>query len=480
MADRFQADGRSVTNSLVQTKSVPQTVAILGGGFSGAAVAYHLALGGREHADIFVFEPRESIGKGLAYDTADPSHRINVPATRMSLLPDDPDHFARWVEQQAVVADDPDAARPNGDVYPRRGVFGAYVHDQLSSLLQSGAVRHARAEVRSVTKIGDRWQVTASNGETVIADVVVIATTHPAPSAPLRLAHALAQHPRFIADPLEPRCLDVIRPQDRVLIVGNGLTSADVIASLTRRGHRGGLVSVSRRGLRSRGHAPLTQEPFGDFLNPPAKTALELLVRIRAAIRDAGKSGLTWHAVIDQVRMCGQEIWSHLPVHERRQVVRHLRPYWDVHRFRIAPQVEDVIDTALAEGRLQVERAGIGAVRTFSETIFVTLAGRGAPVQELAFDAVVVTTGPAHGQIFGQSDWLRQLAADGHVHLDPTGLGLACNARSQALDTKGEPDKSLLIAGPLARGYFGELMGLPQVSEHAVLVAQTVMDAISD
>jgi hypothetical protein len=46
---------------------------------------------------VFV-EPRANLGGGIAYSTEFDSHLLNVPAGNMSALPDDPDHFLRWMQ----------------------------------------------------------------------------------------------------------------------------------------------------------------------------------------------------------------------------------------------------------------------------------------------------------------------------------------------------------------------------------------------
>ncbi|WP_221163557.1 FAD/NAD(P)-binding protein [Rhizobium sp. NLR22b] len=454
-------------------KSERSVVAIIGGGLSGAGVAYHLARANcGERPIIMVFEPRAELGRGLAYDTDDPAHRINVPAAKMSLQPDDLGGFQAWIEARDAVADDPGARQPDGMLFPRRRLFGEYVASLLKPLLEEGVVLHNRARVTGLERRGGRWSIQDDKGGVTEADIVAIATSHPPPAAPGRLAASLAAHPRFVADTTKPGALGVIRRHDRVLVIGNGLTAADVIASLAECGHDGPVTAISRRGLRSRGHAPEPQQLFGDFVSQAAHSALALLVRIRADIEAAKAQGISWHGVIDQVRAQGYELWQALPIAERRRLVRHLRPYWDVHRFRIAPQVEAVLDAAIAAGRLEVLAGSVADARIEGELVLCTLQPRHRRQSlERSYDAVVVTTGPAHGGILETQPWLAALAASGHLSLDPTGLGLACTEQSEAIGPSGKADPSLLISGPLARGTFGELMGLPQVTEHAFFVA---------
>lgn len=455
-------------------------VAIIGGGFTGASVAFHLAANPDLDAlTIVVFEPRETLGAGVAYDTKDPAHRINVPATRMSLLPDDDEHFSRWLKANDDPSDDPAALTSDGRLFPRRGVFGRYVASCMQDALASGRVRHERCRVVGVTRQGDRWRIVDQQGIVLMADIVVVATTHPPPDAPGGIDRALSGHPRYIRDATLPDALLPIRQDDRVLVVGTGLTSADVIASLRHRGHTGPITAFSRRGLRSRGHAPLPQEPFGEFLTPRHATALSLLKAVRGAIGKAQGQGISWHAVLDGVRAQAGGIWRQLPLVEKRRLVRHLRSYWDVHRFRIAPQLEHALDDAVADASLRYFAGRLIGIEQQADTIACTFRYRRSNIEEQhLYDAVVVTTGPSHASIFKWQPWLRDLYDAGFVSPDPIGLGLACSENSEAIGRDGKLSPSLLIAGPLARGTFGELMGLPQVSRHAMQVAKQVAGMI--
>ncbi len=461
---------------------IAPVIAIVGGGVSGTAVAFHLLQRQTLKAgQLFIFEPRKRLGAGLAYDTQDPAHRINVPAAKMSLLPDDIEHFQRWLQEKNALADDEAAVAANGGLFPRRSVFGNYINSMIRPYVEDGRLVHLGQNVERVQRMGHRWKVTGAAGQSVEADILVVATSHPSPLPPRELQEALADHPRFVADPTRPDALAAIRAGDRVLVVGNGLTSADVIASLALRGHEGPITAISRRGLRSRGHAAVKQELFGDFVSQPSKTALDLLRRVRTAIREAEAEGRSWHAVIDQVRAQGRHLWQALPVEERRRLVRHLRPFWDVHRFRVAPQVEAVGERTLASGRLEVLAASVAAVDVTDGVIDCTLRlSRSERRIDKQFDAVVVTTGPGHRGILQSQGWIDELSNAGFLALDPARLGLACDMQSRALATDGTAVPSLFISGPLARGTFGELMGLPEVVEHAVLVAEQVAGAIND
>jgi len=448
------------------------TVAIVGGGFTGAAVAYHLAGQAGTFADIAVYEPRSLLGGGLAYDTGDPAHRINVPAEKMSLMPGDGGHFARWIAATDALSDDPGATGPDGQLYPRRSVFGRYVDAHVRPFVARGRIAHIKEAVTGVARDGGRWIVATASGRRDAADIVVLATTHPAPEPPAILTAALAGDPRFIADANAPGALSAIASAARVLIVGTGLTMADVVASLDARGHAGAITATSRRGLRSRGHPARAVEPFGDFLDPPATTALGLLRRVRAAIRAAAAQGVTWHPVIDAVRAQASKFWQALPVGERQRIVRHLRPYWDAHRFRIAPQPEAVIDRRLGDGSLEIFAGSLEQAKASGAGIQIAIRRRRSKVIEhRAVDAVIVTTGPAHDRALSNEPHLAALARAGWIRPDALGLGVACGLDARALDRHGAPVPTLFVAGPLARAAFGELMGLPQVSDFALFVA---------
>ena len=451
-------------------------VAIIGGGFSGAAVAWHLARTARpECPSISVIDPRPVIGGGLAYSSAEPSHRVNVPAVRMSMAPDDPQHFARWLSRDGELERDPDAIWKNGDVYPRRRVFGRYVAEQLAPWLSAGAVRHVSSLATGAARDagGRAWTVHTSSGP-VAADIVVLAATHPLPNIPAALT-SLAEAPGFIADPYASAALAGIGPDASVLIVGSGLTSADMVAELDRRGHHGRILALSRRGLRSRGHPDIRGEPFGDFASVPATTALQLLENIRATLAAARVANVNWQSVFDQLRLQGPVLWAALAPPERARLVRQLRVFWDVHRFRIAPQVAAVLDRRHAAGTFDNIAARLVASNHEDGGLAVSFQRRGRTQIETArFDAVINTTGPAHGQSLQLNPALRSLTEAGLIRADQYGLGIETSRDSRAVGRDGRAAATLFVAGPLARGTFGELMGLPEVARHAQAVAAEI------
>ena len=455
-------------------------VCIVGGGFTGVAVAVHVALGARRPLEVVIVEPRRLLGGGVAYSSTDPAHRTNVPASRMSLFTGDDAHFARWLAATGALRDDPEAEQPDGRVYPRRGTFGRYVAATLEAVAAGGRVSISHRVDRAVglTLGSSGWRVELAGGQALTADAVVLAVSHPPPAPSPLLVERLGGHPKFVADPWQPAALNPIDPTDSVVIMGTALSMADVVASLSRRGHRGPILAFSRRGLLSRPQSPAPHQPVGDFTTDAPSTARGLVRRIRREIAEGARRGVPWQAVVDAVRRDGREIWGGLDDGQRALLLRHARPYWEVHRYRVAPQVHDAIERRQGEGTLEVVAAHLASVALQGDRIACELQLRGVRHggrRRIEADAFVVTTGPGHGDALRSNPALRSLAEAGWIGPDRFGLGLAVDERHRALGASGLPAPNLLVAGPLARGTFGELMGLPQVTRSAEEVAAEVL-----
>ncbi len=450
-------------------------VVIIGGGFAGAACALHLL---RDHpalaCELTIVEPRATLGAGLAYSSPAQEHRTNVAAARMSVIPEAPLHFHEWLLAEGEPARDPASAMPDGRLYPARRVFGRYVEAQLMAQIagRPGVVfRHIRRAAQRVAAEGDRlpspWTVARS----------CTPTPWCSPSAIRRRTcpPALRGSQAVLADPWDVAALDRIPAGARVLIVGTGLTACDVTARLLARGHTGAITMVSRHGLlpRPRTHLPVAAE--GDFTTAPETTALGLLRRVRRAMEEAVAHGRPWENIIDALRQQAGAAWGTLNWQQRRTLLRHLRTWWDVHRFQSAPQIDAALAAAQGSGRLRVRAGRVLGVTDTPDGTCVRLHGRGAASDEqLAVDVIVACTGPGHRTVVAAHPVLRGLADVGALLPDPAALGIWVDQDSRVLRADGSAWRNLFVAGPLARGTFGELMGLPQVNLQPRAVAGSV------
>lgn len=456
------------------TGPVPLRLVVVGGGYTGVVLVIHAVRAAARPLAVTVVEPAAELGRGLAYGTADPAHRINVPSDRMGLSADDPGEATRWFFDHGVLPD-ADSADGEGHFYVPRHAYGSFVMDVLRRTLEDAGSRvrftHRRAAVRAVVRAGDGWRVATDDGGAVEADSVALCFGHAVPHLPCPIGPEVGRSAKFVPDPWAPGAFDAIADADAVLVVGTGLTMADVVAGLRARGHAGPITAVSRRGLTSRPHGRFGCEV--DILEgkAPPTTALGLLRLVRERVR--AHPDLGWHPVADALRPDLPVIWNALPAPEKARVLRRLLPFWDVHRFRIAPQVHDALERDRDGGSLAIEQAGLVGLEWAGGRLTATLRKPGGRREERAFDAVVLCTGPEKD--LRGNPLVASLLDGGLARLDDTGLGLAVDLDSRVLDRDGRTVTGLFAFGPMTRGSFGEMTGAPDIAKHVERIAADVV-----
>lgn len=422
-------------------------VVIVGGGFSGTMLSARLAERGQ--ASVLI-ERSDVVGLGVAYSTPLDAHRLNVRAGRMSATTDRPGDFVDWLKTHH-----PDQADANGFA-PRR-LYALYILDRLAAVDAAcpGLIRRVTDTVVAI----DGPVAVLSDGERIEGRAVILATGNPAP----RTASP-DQGQRVIADPWAPHALSPIQPGEDVLILGTGLTMVDVLLALQTQGWRGRATAVSRRGLLPRAHGPHHDAPI-DL--PPEALTDPLSTRLAVARRLARAHG--WRRVMEGYRPITLDLWRAATDAERARFLRHLRPWWDVHRHRIAPEIAAGLDQRLAEGRLIVRPGRIREVKASPDAVMMRVAARDAAEQTLSAPWLIDCTGPGHDVT--TASLTAGLIAEGRARLAASRLGLDLDEAGRVLHADGTPDPDLYVLGPPARAAFWETIAVPDIRQRIEALA---------
>lgn len=441
-------------------------LAIIGGGFSGSLAAINLLRHDGPRATLI--DLHADAGTGLAYGAAHPTHLLNVRAANMSAFPDDPRHFTRWLEREGHGG--------LAHTFVPRLVYGSYLRGLLDQAAADNPDRLqiVRGEVVDLD-LGNTARVLLADGTGLVADAAILAIGNLPPHAPAGINPDALPDSCYAGNCWDPAATEGLGPDDTVLVLGTGLTMVDVALLLEAKGYTGRIVALSRRGLLPHAHvAPVRHSATHDTLRERPATVLSHLL---SQVRERGTQ-IGWRGAIDELRPYTQDMWRSATAAERGRFIRHARPWWDVHRHRLAPAVAERIATLREKGRLTLVAGKIATADPLFDAVRVTWRPRGAVQNEqIDVQRIINCTGPQGDLSRTTAPVLRALTNRGVIRPDAAGLGIDVDAQMRVIAQDGTADDRLFALGPMTRGAFWEIVAVPDIRSQAWTLARRLSNA---
>ena len=445
---------------------VPSVITVVGGGFAGTALVLQLrrqpSLTG---AEIYLIEPREEPGPGLAYSARRPEYLLNVRPGGLSLYADKPNHFAEWLAHQPEsAADVPEFAS--------RAAYGRYLREELTPVLQNDVHWHRATAVAAPLLPNGRRQVQLADGRRIESDAVVLALGNFPPPPPCGPDHRYLHHPGYHADPWATGNIRRIGPDESVLLIGSGLTAVDVLLALRHDGHRAPVAVVARHGRWPSAHGPAVPTYPNFYPELAAETTVAgVLAIFKRHLRAAAAQGIDWRPVLDALRPDLSRIWAAWPLVEQQRFLKHLAGRWSVARHRSPPQNARAVAELTAAGLVQLHIGTVREILPDGHRLRVRVKPHGALNAWRSADHVINCAGPLLDYARISTPLVQSLRDAGHLTPDPLHLGLLTNAEGALLGTDGRVAPGLFTLGPSRRPAYFESTAVPELRQQAAALA---------
>jgi uncharacterized NAD(P)/FAD-binding protein YdhS len=323
-------------------------IVIIGAGFSGTTLAIRLA---KEAVDAHIFlieKSTEHLFRGAAYIKYNDSHLLNVKASDMGAMSENPNEFFEWLNQKY-----PNVFRP--DEFVSRSLYGDYLTELISPLID----KKITIIQDEIIDLDQENKLVLGKKESYQADEVVLSVG---------------------ANYFQEKFDKSLLAHKSIQILGTGLSAIDFINELVLSGYQGNIHLYSRRAL-----LPMVHEASNNLkfeFDSKGIRLLDLFKKIRFATKSQRESQFIVHALRPHL----SNLWQQLSSKEKRQFKKYLRPYWEVFRHRMSVNQFEILQKLKNENRLIISKVNS---KLFDEVNLIDCRGF-KPLLELSLYKAVI------------------------------------------------------------------------------------------
>lgn len=441
--------------------SYTMRIAIIGGGLSGTLVAYNLLKTDLKPITIYLFEKDEhQLSRGIAYRASNETHLLNVPAVGMNIYGLQEGDFYRWLQEKGHTS------YTQTDFVPRY-LFGNYLAVLFKEALGQAkkvTVTTIHDEVVDVVKGKDLLTVVTASGQSHDVSKAVLANGILPPADPFQLTEQVRQTGLYQSNPWHFITSDKFLSKQKITLIGTGLTMLDYAVGLLNDERSFSITAFSRRGFLPLPHKSYDVYDFPDYNVIPTEDIGTLLNTIREYYQAHRSKGLDWRALIDRIRSQAPELWQALSDVSKKRFIRHLKPYWEIHRHRAPQKALNTIQKAAEENRFKLLRGRIQKVEPVAGKLHVTLVNsRGTT--EISTDYLLNSSGLQQDVSLTSDRLLTKLLQRGYMIPDKTGLGVETDNDGALQSVDGE--RNIFTLGALRRASVFECTAAKEVGHQA-------------
>ena len=460
-----------------------KNIGIIGGGFSGTMTAVQLIQQSTNPLSITVFETRDTLNRGIAYNPGSGKLLLNVIASKMSAFPDKPDHFLDWVMERKGFAGKDKSLVANS--FLPRSIYGDYLEAVWQDALAEAREKNVSVRVMEnrVTDL-DLSEATIllkpDTGEPLSFSQVVIARGNELPRNPSIDNTDFFKSNLYFQNPWQPAAVKGTPGDLPVLIIGNGLTMVDTVLSLREEGFGGLVISISPNGFNILPHRHNGMKYTGLVEELSEQTSLAELVRlVNKHVKAVREFGVSAEPVIDSLRPHTQQIWKRLTDREREMFMSRLRHLWGVARHRLPTHVHDKIQQQRINGTLEIKSGKIMDLRESDGAVAVAYRDKKTNREEqIRVSRVINCTWPETDIVQSSSLLMRNCLSKGILVQDKLKLGIRAETDTfRVIDAAGQAHARLHTLGSNLKGELWESTAVNELRSQAERLAKALLSA---